>query len=199
MGVERRGEKWVARLVHGDSRYLVGVFGSDGAARIALDRAKADLAAGSSPLVGPAGTMSGQAFAASIGVRYGTVKRWTSEGMPVHRSNGLVHVDPDKANAWIDANRKDTIALLRASTIYVARRSSDGAFKIGWSSDVARRIQELRKLTRSEVALVVAFPGDKPDELRLHERFAADRIDGEWFRASAALAAFVDGVRGAAA
>lgn len=36
-------------------------------------------------------------------------------------------------------------------------------------------------------------------ELRLHARFQADRIDGEWYRPSPALLAFIDGLREVAA
>ena len=199
MGVERRGTKWVARLSRKDSRRLVGTYGSEAAAKSGLARAEAEIVAGTSPLVGPPGTVSGQAFAASIGVRYGTVRRWTHEGMPTIRVGGIVHVDPVAAGVWVEANRKDTIAIRRSSVIYVIRRDRDGAVKIGWSADVGRRLTELRIKGRCEVALVVAFPGDKPDEIRLHERFAADRLDGEWFRASSAIEAFVESVRGAAA
>lgn len=191
MGVERRGKKWVARLSGKAGRRVVGVFGSEAAAIAGLRRAEAEVVAGVSPLVGPMGTVSGQAFAASIGVRYGTLRRWTHEGMPTLRIGGVVHIDPVAAGVWIDANRRDSIAAHRSSVVYIMQRDSDGAFKIGWSSDIARRLTELRVKGRCEVALVAAFPGGKTDENRLHARFESDRISGEWYRSSEGIRSFI--------
>ncbi len=133
-------------------------------------------------------------FADRLGVPYGTVKRWATEGLPIrrsihHRSN---QIPLTEGLAWVESHRGKSVSFNRSSTIYFAQRQTDGAVKIGWTSDVERRLRELRKENRVAVVLLAAFPGDKPDEGRMHLRFAADRIDGEWFRASPSLMSLVN-------
>lgn len=137
-------------------------------------------------------------FAEQIGVAHGTIKRWLTEGLPARRTgvgSQRVWITPSDGLAWVDARYPNSIARSRKGLIYFAIRSTDDAIKIGWTSDVMRRIAELRKENRSAVELAACFPGDKPDELRLHARFIVDRIDGEWHRPSASLLAFIDGLR----
>lgn len=149
--------------------------------------------------------MNGRRFAEHIDVAHGTVKRWLHEGLPARRTgaktNGhsSVWITPADGIAWVSARYPKSIARGRRGSVYVATRATDGAIKIGWTSDVMRRIQELRRHTRSAVELEACFPGDKPDELRLHARFQADRIDGEWHRPSEALLSFISGLRAVAA
>lgn len=141
-------------------------------------------------------------FAESIGAKNGTVKRWVHEGMPVRRSGHVVRVDPAEAQAWIAARpRLYSVTFNRRSVVYFARRD-DGAIKIGFTSDVQRRLREIRKEERltSTPVLLATFDGDKRLELMLHERYARHRIDGEWFHPSEELEALIDCLaRGAAA
>lgn len=65
--------------------------------------------------------------------------------------------------------------------IYVVRCSATGLRKIGVAKDPARRIDELQTGSASELVLELVAPGDMPDEQRLHKRFAAKRVRGEWF------------------
>lgn len=133
----------------------------------------------------PTGEMNGVRFARHVGAAHGTIKRWLYEGMPARRDGHHVWIDPEAAEAWIDARYKGRkpLAIGRHSCVYVARRLNDDAVKIGFATDVMRRIAELRKESGSAVELAACLPGGKPDELRLHERFAIHRIDGEWFSA----------------
>lgn len=124
--------------------------------------------------------MNAKEYAERIGVPHGTVKRWRREGLPGVLGSRQLSVDVAAADAWVTEHHPKSIAFDRASCIYFAQRD-DGAVKIGWSSDVMRRVAELRKATGANVILLAAFPGDKPDELRLHARFAAHALDGEWF------------------
>lgn len=131
------------------------------------------------------GEMNGRRFAEHIRVAHGTVKRWLSEGMPARReSDGHgTWITPSEAQAWIDARfqGRRTVAFDRHSVVYIAR-AEDGRVKIGWSSDVMRRIAELRKKQRCGVQLVACVPGDKPDELRLHSQCKHLLIADEWYR-----------------
>jgi len=138
------------------------------------------------------GEMDGKRFAEHIGVAHGTVKRWLHEGMPALRQGHLVWITPDQAKASIAERFKGrtTIAIGRNSYIYLAR-AEDGLIKIGWSSDVMRRIQELRKYRGQSVHLLACFPGDTPDELRLHARFSPLRSFDEWYEDDGTIAAFV--------
>lgn len=145
-----------------------------------------------------AGEMNGKRFAEYIGVAHGTVKRWLHEGLPARRSGRGVWITPSVAEGWIrERFPRKTIAFERAAFVYLARRQ-DGLVKIGWSSDVMRRVAELRKMTRQAVELLACFPGDKPAELALHERFAALAEGGEWFRDGQALRDYIDGLSRAA-
>lgn len=143
--------------------------------------------------------MNAKQYAARIGVPHGTVKRWRLEGLPgTIDSRHHLEIDVDAADAWVSAHRAGSVSFARTASVYFARRD-DGAIKIGWTSDVPRRLTELRKDTGANVTLLAAFPGDKPDELRLHARFAKHRLDGEWFMPGEAIAAFLKALRGVAA
>lgn len=149
------------------------------------------------------GEMNARRFAEHIDVAHGTIKRWLHEGLPARRTGGIhssrVWITPETGVAWVEARYPNSIARGRRGLLYLATRATDGAIKIGWTSDVMRRISELRKEAGSAVELAACFPGDKPDELRLHARFADDRMDGEWHRPSVALLSFIEGLRAVAA
>lgn len=150
------------------------------------------------------GEVNAKGFAEMIGVAHGTIKRWLTEGddpLPARRTVGSarVWIMPADGLAWVERRYPKSIARDRRGTIYVAVRATDQAVKIGWTSDVMRRIGELRRHSRSAVELLACFPGDKPDELRLQGRFADDRIEGEWFRPSPSVSSFVESLRAVAA
>lgn len=189
-GVSKRGKKWVARLGIGDADFNVGVCGSEEAARACLARHQAAVANGTSPFLIP-GALTLKAYAASISVRYGTVKRWVGEGLPVIRVDQAVLVVPADAEGWVSAHRRGGVSFARRAVVYFAERTRDNAIKIGWSSNVTRRLVELQNIERCDVELLAAVPGNKPDEQTLHSRFAEDRIANEWFAPSEALTTFI--------
>lgn len=180
MSVEQKGSKFVARVYWCDERITIGVYGSREAAQTAHDAALLDFQRGVSKHW-ISGTASYPRFAAIVGVRVGTVKRWVHEGMPVDKSSMLPRVIVDEAKAWVEKHRGKSVAINRSAYVYVAERD-DGAVKIGWTSDIRRRLRELEKDSCGKsVSLVTIVRGDKPLELRLHDVFAANRIDGEWY------------------
>lgn len=145
-----------------------------------------------------------RAYSSRIRVRYGTVRRWAHEGMPVLRvrlrggSVPVVRVLPALADAWVRQTYPDTVAHARESLVYFARRVADGAIKIGFTSDEERRLSELCKWYGRHV-MISTRPGDKPDELRLHARFAEHRIgETEWFRPAPEVLEEAHGVAGSA-
>ena len=155
------GKKFRGRVRFGGVDYHVGIFGSQESASEAAHRELEYARLGTSALVIP-GTTTIAAFAKSIEVREGTVKRWVHEGMPALKLAGVSRIEPSAAKAWVDANRRDTVAFSRQSLLYVVQRDTDRAVKIGWTSNLGRRLNELTKGTFSIVRLLAAWMGDKP-------------------------------------
>ncbi len=184
--------------VHGE-RFYIGTFGSTEAAQAAQAAEHERIRAGTSDFSRCAGTISLHELAKALLVPSGTLKRWCGEGMPSLRIGTVVRFDLNEATAWMNETHPNTIARARQAMVYVVQRDSDDAVKIGWTSDVVRRVKELRKNQDFQLVLLLTFPGDKPDELRLHKRFAADAIGLEWFRYSEAIAGWLARARKIAA
>jgi hypothetical protein len=180
----------------GDTWANVGTYDTDAEAHAAADAEYARIKDGTSILLRASGeVLDKRAYSARIGVPPGTVGRWMSEGMPtLPIGGGAIRVDVSVADAWVKANHPKSVSFGRESLVYFTRRDSDDAIKIGMTADVLRRVPELRKGKDYAVVLLAAVPGDKPLELRIHARFAAERIDpdDEWFRGSDRLVAFVE-------
>jgi hypothetical protein len=133
-----------------------------------------------------------------MGIAQGTLKRWLHEGMPAERINKHdVWIDPTAAKAWIEERfkGKKTIAFGRHAVVYFAKRE-DGKIKIGWTSDVMRRIFELRKYMRCAVELMACFPGNKRTENSLHRRFSTVPHEREWYEPDAVLLSFIEQIGG---
>lgn len=69
------------------------------------------------------------------------------------------------------------------SVVYFAERG--GLIKIGTSRQPLRRVAALK------AALLAVSPGNHFDEWLTHDRFATDRVGGEWFRPSIALRSYI--------
>lgn len=79
----------------------------------------------------------------------------------------------------------------RPGEIYFIRMGQDGPIKIGFSGNVATRFAGLQIGCPHELSLLGRMPGGLDDERRLHARFDALRIRGEWFRPEPELLAFI--------
>ena len=64
---------------------------------------------------------------------------------------------------------------------YIVRFGALGPVKIGWSADVARRVEQLGSRLWDDVHLLRTLAGDGATEQALHRRFASLRIRWEWF------------------
>lgn len=144
------------------------------------------------------GELNGVRFAESFGVAHGTVKRWLTEGLPARRDGHRVWITPDEGRRWVSVRYPRTIAINRQSFVYVARRLGDGAIKVGFTSDVVRRLNELRKLQRDAVELVACWPGKKPEELAIHASLSGAALGEEWFFSGDIVDAFLNSLRKAA-
>lgn len=56
--------------------------------------------------------------------------------------------------------------------------------KIGYSADVKQRLRALQTGNPTMLTLLATMKGDRTTEAYLHNIFASDRIQGEWFRLS---------------
>jgi hypothetical protein len=66
--------------------------------------------------------------------------------------------------------------------VYVIRAGDEGPVKIGHGKDPYRRLASLQSGSAQPLILLGTLAGAAPEELRLHQQFAADRIFGEWFK-----------------
>lgn len=69
----------------------------------------------------------------------------------------------------------------REGWIYFIQAGSQGAIKIGWAKDPAKRIRTLQTSQHQKLKMLGAIPGTLKDEQALHRRFADARLNGEWF------------------
>jgi hypothetical protein len=76
-----------------------------------------------------------------------------------------------------------TVAPLRF--VYLMRRASDQAVKIGTSRSPENRRPDVAYECGCEVTLLGAVPGGYTVESYLHEFYADKRLDGEWFALAA--------------
>lgn len=65
--------------------------------------------------------------------------------------------------------------------IYVLRAGDEGSVKIGLAQDVGRRVASLQTASPVYLSVIRIYPGGRQTERWLHERFAANRLNGEWF------------------
>jgi len=98
-------------------------------------------------------------------MRYGMVKK-TAYGRYV-----LPDIAPSDPPGTKPANRG--VYVLKCNNMY----------KIGWSGDVASRVSALRIAMPYEATIVHMIKADDAPQLeaKLHERYAAKHIRGEWF------------------
>lgn len=66
--------------------------------------------------------------------------------------------------------------------VYFVREGKRGAIKIGWTTNSARRLMHLQIGNPRPLRFIGATIGTVNDEADWHERFAAARLTGEWFK-----------------
>lgn len=77
--------------------------------------------------------------------------------------------------------------------IYFVQADIIGRIKIGTTADenINKRLEKLRTACPVGLTVLLTLPGGRKKEARLHERFAADRLHGEWFNPSANLIRYI--------
>ncbi|HYE20939.1 MAG TPA: GIY-YIG nuclease family protein [Tepidisphaeraceae bacterium] len=66
--------------------------------------------------------------------------------------------------------------------IYFVQDSRTFDIKIGHAADVASRVSSLQTGNPGRLVILLAIPGDEPQERALHRSFCGVRVHGEWFR-----------------
>lgn len=82
--------------------------------------------------------------------------------------------------------------------VYFIRAESGGPIKIGWTHDIDRRLSTLNTSSPYRLEVLATMQCRKDVELRLHERFKASRLNGEWFEPTADLLGYIAGIGGGA-
>lgn len=127
-----------------------------------------------------------------------TVQAHAALGLvPGARKNLAGHwtFDETRLRAWVEAGKPEPeyeppyTGPTRDGQVYVFRCRT--LAKIGWSRNVGVRLRHIQRSSPYPVKLVTAFPGEMALELSLHQRFAAQRVHGEWFKWRGAVARWV--------
>lgn len=82
-------------------------------------------------------------------------------------------------------------------SVYFIQAGDGGPIKIGCSCNVPMRLSVLQIGNAEPLRTLCTMPGAYAEEHRLHDRFKADNIAGEWFRPSADLMSFIGAIGGA--
>jgi hypothetical protein len=79
----------------------------------------------------------------------------------------------------------------RQGVVYFIQAGEDGPIKIGWSSDVEKRIAQLQTANAHKLILLGTIPGSLQDESAIHAMFDHLRLEAEWFRDSPEIRLYV--------
>jgi hypothetical protein len=75
--------------------------------------------------------------------------------------------------------------------VYFLQRGAGGPVKIGYSTNLKKRISKLQTGCAEKLDLLCALEGDRLQETSLHSQFQTERLHGEWFRPEKVLAYLV--------
>lgn len=77
--------------------------------------------------------------------------------------------------------------------VYFVQEADNGAIKIGYADWPKKRLKELQVGNPRELRIIgLLLTDDHREESRMHRRFAAHRLRGEWFRPAPELVEFID-------
>lgn len=88
--------------------------------------------------------------------------------------------------------RRDVIRVNGGGYVYFIASRKQRIVKIGYSANPTMRLSTLQTSTPSKLELLATIEGDIQTERQLHQRFAAYRLNGEWFRLTEELTSFID-------
>ena len=74
---------------------------------------------------------------------------------------------------------------------FLQARDGNKPIKIGVTSDINKRLSQLRNTSPVNLQLLKAIEADKDLEQDIHRRFKDDRLHGEWFNPTPELLRFI--------
>lgn len=100
------------------------------------------------------------------------------------------------STAWLGgsgraAGRRDPIWDKHVEQVYFMRYGTSDRVKIGFTGKMNLRKCSLESGTPENLHLIATVTGGRAQEARLHKRFAAFRIKGEWYKLEGKLAEYV--------
>jgi len=96
---------------------------------------------------------------------------------------------PFVANAMVKNLPTYSLTIGRPGFVYFMRMND--VVKIGFSSDVGKRLNSIQTACPGPADVIKVIPGSDQTERYFHAHFANYRQQGEWFRLEGALAAFL--------
>lgn len=81
--------------------------------------------------------------------------------------------------------------------IYFIRALTGGPIKIGTAGNPWQRAATLQTGNPEKLGVFAVIHGGRAEEASLHSRFAAARVQGEWFHSTTELCAYIEGIRAA--
>jgi hypothetical protein len=120
---------------------------------------------------------------------------WTANRKTVRRSTRTRTEAEARATveSWGDLPASRDVLRDAPGRVYFVEAVGLGLVKIGFTrvSGMDRRMEHLRCYCPVEIAILGGYHGNMLAEREEHRRWAADRVRGEWFRKSEALAAHI--------
>ena len=75
--------------------------------------------------------------------------------------------------------------------IYFIQGDTTKRIKIGRAASVDTRLRSLQTAFAESLEILGTMPGERPEEIKLHNKFAFARIRGEWFQPHESLLQFI--------
>jgi len=95
------------------------------------------------------------------------------------------------SGTWENLGVEPPVGAARQAVVYFVRQVPDGPVKIGTATYIKQRLMQLRGASPTPLELMGVIVGGWQTEQLLHEKFAALRMHGEWFRPDPSLLSYI--------
>jgi len=86
----------------------------------------------------------------------------------------------------------ETIITYNLGFVYFLQSGQDGPIKIGYTTDIQKRIKALQTAHPFPLKLLLVINGNVDDESKLHKKFNSLRLCGEWFSPDEKLLQYIE-------
>lgn len=108
--------------------------------------------------------------------------------MEVMKETGLTESD---AHGACDMPEDDDDESPCGGVVYFIRAKGVSLVKIGYSSNPEQRLRNLQTSCPHQLDILATLPGSQQTEADIHKKFGHLRMNGEWFRLTSELFAFI--------